>query len=78
MEALVKNYIITDMKNQIKLQLTELHNTLDKECKELVEIRNKLIKSQNFEMADNIYNYERNIHNLMQCICNHLNELLGD
>lgn len=66
------------MKNQVKHQLTQLHTTLDKEFKELSDIRNELIKSQKFEMADNIYNFERNIHNLMQCICTNLNELTGD
>ncbi len=61
------------MKNQIKQKLIVLHTNLDTEFKELSALRNELFNLQKFDMADNIYDFERNIQNLMQCICTHLN-----
>ncbi len=63
------------MNNQIKQQLIELHTVLDKEFKQLSSLRNELFKLQKFDSADNIYDFERNIQSLMQCICTHLNNL---
>lgn len=63
------------MENNLKIQLNDLHNTLDQKLKELSSLRNEFFKCQKFDIADNIYDFERNIHNLMQCICTQLNNI---
>lgn len=60
------------MKSQIKQRFIELHSNLDKELIELSTLRNELFKLRKFDLADNIYDFERNIQNTMQCICTHL------
>ncbi len=63
------------MKDTVRQQLNKFHATLDKEFKELAEIRNELIKTHQFEMANDIYRIEDSIHNLQSTICRNLDDL---
>ena len=66
------------MKDKVQQQLTKLHNTLEKEFKELSELRNELIKVQQFEMANDIFRMEDKVHNLQADVCRNLYDLKNE
>jgi hypothetical protein len=63
------------MKDKIQQQLLQLHVTLDKEFKQLAELRNELIKVQNFDLANDVLRIEDSIHNLQDSVCRNLNDM---
>lgn len=66
------------MKDKIKLRLVEFHNTLEKEHKELEDIREELIKLQLFGLAKIVHLTDGNIHRLQHNVCCKIVELAGE
>ena len=63
------------MKEKVKRQLASLHSNLDKEFRDLSNLRNDLILAKDYSLATEISKLEERIHSLQVITLRELDEL---
>lgn len=71
----VRNNFKTKMKEKVKKQLTSLHSALDKEFRDLSNLRNDLILAKNYPLATDIQKLEERLHSLQVMTLREMAEL---
>ena len=66
------------MKEKVKKQLASLHSSLDKEFRDLSNLRNDLILAKNYSLASDIQKLEERLHSLQVMTLRELDELTLD
>lgn len=56
-------------------RLIELHDTLDKQSKKFVELRNELMSKKDFALVNDLYKIEISVYSIQASTCELLNEL---
>ena len=74
----MKNNFKTEMKEKVKKQLESLHSSLDKEFRDLSNLRNDLILAKDYPLAREISRLEERLHSLLVMTLNEMEELSTD
>ena len=66
------------MKEKVKKQLESLHSSLDKEFRDLSNLRNDLILAKDYALAREISRLEERLHSVLVMTLNEMEELSTD
>ena len=70
--------ILAKMKEKVKKQLESLHSSIDKEFRDLSNLRNDLILAKDYPLAREISRLEERLHSLLVMTLNEMEELTTD